>query len=333
MCLHLGAAETLRQCWARVRYASLSYLVTGCILSAAAVAGLLTASVVDPTGQSTVPTEVKLAEEPALKPTPPSEGSSDLPTPAPLAPPAADEPQSRKPAPVTRRPPPSPQAQVPPAPPAKPGANAVIAINDAGITPKVVSIVSGGTVTWVNNGSTVHTATRNPDAAYALDSGGLAAGQAYRLTLFDPGTYRYTSAPDCLNGNHRPTFDCSAATVNVVSGVAVPGTTPVSLQQKALPLSAVVNVTDHGFVPEKVTIKSGGTATWINQGTKVHTATAIGPVRPFDTGGLAQQQHAMATLSSPGTFGYTSAPDCLNGNKSARFHCGGPFSITVVTGT
>ncbi|HEX6511369.1 MAG TPA: hypothetical protein VF157_03655 [Chloroflexota bacterium] len=96
------------------------------------------------------------------------------------------------------------------------------------------------------------------------------------------------------------------------------------------PSAATVSITDQGFMPDRLTIRLGGSVDWINHGSSVHTATAVGPVRPFDTGGLAAQQHASASFTTPGTYAYSSAPDCLNGQHSSRFNCGATFTVTVV---
>ncbi len=98
------------------------------------------------------------------------------------------------------------------------------------------------------------------------------------------------------------------------------------------PTTATVTISDRGFAPDKVAIKVGGSILFVNEGSTVHTATSIGPVRPFDTGGLANRQNARATLVVPGTYAYSSAPDCLNGNHNRQFDCAGQFSVTVIAG-
>ena len=201
-------------------------------------------------------------------------------------------------------------------------------ITDEGIFPKMVSVMAGSTVTWVNQGSEVHTATGGPSAPAKLDSGGLAAGQSYSLALFDPGTYHYTSAPDCLGAAAKPTFDCSGASIRVLPPVVPALTAPTAAAVALLaPPSATVQVTDSGFVPHHVAVKAGGWVTWINQGAAVHTATSTSP--QFDTGGLAPHQSAEIHFQTPGEFSYSSAPDCLNGNRGATFSCTTPFTITV----
>jgi hypothetical protein len=95
------------------------------------------------------------------------------------------------------------------------------------------------------------------------------------------------------------------------------------------PSNVIVYVTDTSFVGPHVSIALGGSVTWVNLGANVHTATAIGPVRPFDSGGLIHGQAVTETFTVPGTYAYTSAPDCLGGNTS-RFSCGDSFTVNVI---
>ncbi len=56
--------------------------------------------------------------------------------------------------------------------------------------PAVVRVRAGGTVTWTNNDSAVHTATGN-----GFDTGRLAGGQSATVTFDTPGTYEYQCTP------------------------------------------------------------------------------------------------------------------------------------------
>jgi plastocyanin len=104
-------------------------------------------------------------------------------------------------------------------------------------------------------------------------------------------------------------------------------TTASAPAEASPPWSVVVYITDNGFVGPHVEIQRGGQVTWVNISRAVHSATAVGPVRPFDTGGLAQGQSNTQQLTVPGTYAYTSAPDCI-GNRSS-FDCDGSFTVTV----
>src|SRR5579862_4357673 len=114
------------------------------------------------------------------------------------------------------------------------------------------------------------------------------------------------------------------------SGVApaIAPTPPPPLASSPPPPNVTVYITDTAFVGPHVTVPVGGSVTWVNLGSNVHTATAIGPIRPFDTGGLIHGQAATESFTVAGTYAYTSAPDCLGGNTS-RFKCGDSFNVTV----
>jgi plastocyanin len=58
--------------------------------------------------------------------------------------------------------------------------------------PSSLTVSSGSTVTWVNNGSTAITVT-SPDGLFDSDS--VAAGGSFSYTFDTPGTYRYFCVP------------------------------------------------------------------------------------------------------------------------------------------
>jgi quinohemoprotein ethanol dehydrogenase len=86
--------------------------------------------------------------------------------------------------------PPAPAAQV--APTAR-SVNSV-KIEDFDFSPGVfgVSVPPGTTITWTNNGPTVHTTTSDNNL---WDSGDLDVGQSFSVTLTDPGVYWYFCRP------------------------------------------------------------------------------------------------------------------------------------------
>lgn len=96
--------------------------------------------------------------------------------------------------------------------------------------------------------------------------------------------------------------------------------------------NASVNITDTGFDPPTVTITVGGTVSWTNTGTKVHTATSERAPVPFDTGGLGNGQAFPINFTVPGTYSYTSATDCTNagGGQGAGFNCGTVGTVIVI---
>lgn len=86
--------------------------------------------------------------------------------------------------------------------------------DDNKFDPDTVTISKGGTVTWQNTSSTVHTATCDaskvankadvslPDGAQPFDSGLIQAGQSWSHTFDVAGTYKYTCIPHETLGMH-----------------------------------------------------------------------------------------------------------------------------------
>ena len=71
----------------------------------------------------------------------------------------------------------------------------------------------------------------------------------------------------------------------------------VSAQQ-----AVTVTMKDFEFEPKTVTIAAGSTVTWVNSGTKKHSATADDG--SFDTGLLTAGQSKAVKFDKPGTFQY-----------------------------
>jgi plastocyanin len=244
-----------------------------------------------------------------------------------------------------------------------PAQAATVTITDSGFTPATVNIGVGGAVTWINKGNNVHTATttNNPNTNQAtqnpapFDSGGLGPGQSFSFAFPQAGIWTYSSYPDCMNNNSTPGFSCATYMVvvgtppSIPPGGGVPAPLPVTVPVgQTVNQNAAVNISDKGFDPPQVTIQVGGSVNFVNQGTTVHTAVSgsirLGPATlmgnsgpvitsvppPFDTGGLAPGQNDAITFPAIGTYVYSSATDCLNGNNNPSFNCSGPYTINVV---
>ncbi|HLG69821.1 MAG TPA: hypothetical protein VK009_05290 [Chloroflexota bacterium] len=245
------------------------------------------------------------------------------------------------------------------------GQNASVTITDSGFNPPQVNIPVGGTVTWTNSGTRVHSATTKPTTPgtpqsptpATFDSGGIGVGQSFSWNFTIPGTYIYASQPDCLNGNVVAGFTCTGYSVVVgspstaVAGAA-PSAAPSPSTQAAAPAgttiqqTATVSITDSGFSPANVAVATGGTGstagnvTFVNNGTKIHTATSTvikltdprSAPQVFTTGGLMPGQSKTFTFIYPGTYQFTSDTDCQNGNTSTTFDCSTPYTITIMPG-
>lgn len=238
--------------------------------------------------------------------------------------------------------------------------NVSVAINDNGFAPAMASIPVGGSITWTNQGTVVHTATATPashgntvSTPAPFDSGGLGPGQNFSWSFPVQGVYVYTSATDCLNGNAAPGFPCTGYTVTVGAPAAntlaspapppVTGTAPVVPAGATVVQNATVTINDTGISPSTVAVTTGatasteGTVTFVNKGNNLHTAVSgsvqmedrRNPPETFDTGGLAPGDSKTFGFIYPGTYSFSSAPDCLNGNNSPGFNCG-PYTLQVI---
>ena len=70
-----------------------------------------------------------------------------------------------------------------------------------------------------------------------------------------------------------------------------------------------VSIVDNSFQPAALTVKSGTSVTWKNNGTTIHTVTngtptggTVGDI--FDSGSLQPGQTFSVTFNSPGTINY-----------------------------
>jgi plastocyanin len=68
--------------------------------------------------------------------------------------------------------------------------------------------------------------------------------------------------------------------------------------------STTVSIEDFKFAPRTVTVNTGDSVTWRNNGEEPHTATGSG----FDTGTLRSGQSGSATFRQAGTFSYKCTP-------------------------
>ena len=115
------------------------------------------------------------------------------------------------------------------------------------------------------------------------------------------------AALSCGGGSKKsqtPTPPPSAATN---TPMVMPTGTPAALTPTLTPSTpqaqqASVQIKDFQFTPSKVTIKVGGTVTWTNEGSSVHTVTADDA--SFDSGQLQKGKTFSRTFDSTGTFSY-----------------------------
>jgi plastocyanin len=214
-------------------------------------------------------------------------------------------------------------------------ASATVTVNERGFIPPNVFIQRGGTVTWTDTGSDSHDIETGSAPTQVLLS--LSPGQSASNRFVQPGVYHYTAGTDCLNNVGKALFLCLDYTVVVLddgtplptpnpspSATPIPATIPV--QQ-----NATIQIADTGFSPVVTAITTGGTATWLNAGMSVHSATSTRAPNPsgFDTGGLAQGQSNVFAFNDAGTYAFTSSTDCLSGQQAPVFSCQPAYLLVV----
>ena len=201
---------------------------------------------------------------------------------------------------------------------AAPAPAATIQIGDSSYAPWSVTVPAGSVVSWVNVGTQVHTATSiSTSGSPAFDTGGLAPGQSQALAFTMPGTFVYSSAPDCLNGNVNQGFNCDGPyTVTVTGGspvvvTAVPDVRPA-------PASLTVYVDDNdGFQPNTLTITAGQTITFVNRGQNTHTAMSDAGIQPaWNTGGIGPGQAVSLNFATPGAYPFHSSTEPIWGHDA-----------------
>ena len=215
----------------------------------------------------------------------------------------------------------APAAAAPAVAPGAPPASVAINISDKTVTPATATVAMGGSVTWTNTGSNVHTATTTGSTPIPFDTGGLGPGQSGTLTFATPGTYTYNSAIDCVNNSNPGGFGCGPYTL-VVSSIPAPAA-PSAPTASGAPLPVVSNTNvvindTQGFVPNTLTIRAGQTVTWTNSGNNVHTASSNAGYTPaFDSGGMGNGQKFSYQFTLPGTYGYHSQTEPVYSTDSA----------------
>ena len=201
--------------------------------------------------------------------------------------------------------------------------NVTVQIGDSTYSDWTVTLPVGGTVTWTNVGTGIHTATTPPPLnATSFDTGGLASGQSNTVTFDTPGVFSYSSATDCLNANANSGFNCAGPYNVVVVGPPADGsvaTKPAAGPGLTLVPNAVkVTIDDAGgFQPNTLTILAGQSITFVNQGQIVHTAVSDQRANPgFDTGGMDPGKSKTINFAVPGMYAFHSSTEPIWGRDA-----------------
>lgn len=175
-------------------------------------------------------------------------------------------------------------------------ADASVDINST-LSPAVLEISPGTTVTWTNSDSEEHR-VRSQTGPEEFDSGNLATGESFSFTFATAGTYTYIDDRDDENPAYHGTVIVST-TIDPSPGD--PGD-PAPPPAPAPPAAGDVTIIDRSFSPTTIEVAAGGSVTWANNDGEEHTVTANDiswDSGIFDTGGTFTR-----TFQTAGSFGY-----------------------------
>lgn len=191
--------------------------------------------------------------------------------------------------------------------------------------PRTVSVAVGGTVRWTNNDTVPHTVTASNSS---FDSGLVARNATFERVFPTAGTYAYVcdfhsnmtgTVVVAANAAAAATVAATAATTVATTKATTtkaataktkvvkkaPANTKVgnTADRTVAPATATVSMKGSKFGPANVTIRVGGTVTWVNDDTAPHTVTASDG--SFDSGLLAAGARYEHTYGAQGSFAYT----------------------------
>ena len=185
-----------------------------------------------------------------------------------------------------------------------------VSVTNSAFTPQVITINTGDTVTWTNNGSTPQTInaqmqSTDPNFFY---SGWLYAGQSWSHTFANAGSFDYKSNTTSITG-----------TV-VVSGGGGGGSTPTNTPTPSGSGggggSGDISITAGGFSPQTLNVTAGTTVTWTNNSGTPQTVNAqLQSTDPnfFYSGWIYDGQSWSHTFANGGSFAYKSNTTSITG--------------------
>ena len=175
----------------------------------------------------------------------------------------------------------------------------VTIVVNGGLTPQVLTVVVGTTVTWQMADGDKHR-IRSVTAPAEFDSGGIDPGGSYSRTFGTVGTITYRDEEHKDSAAYSGTItvvanDPTSPPPTTTPPPATPGpTTPAGPAQ--------VRIANRAFTPASISVATGSTVIWTNNDKDTHTVTSR--TGAFDSGNLGQGATFRQTFASPGTFTY-----------------------------
>lgn len=183
-----------------------------------------------------------------------------------------------------------------------------------GYKPADLTIETGTTVIWTNNGAQEHTVTADNGE---FDSGEMARGDEFRFTFKKAGVFHYHCTPhpwmEAVVRVHEPgkappkdthqEDDDTSGSPGTSSSTSGSGDGPTTHQVAIVEGSST---DDWGYDPSTLGVAVGDTVVWTNTGEIEHTVTADDG--SFDSGNIAPGGTFEYTFTEEGDFAYHCEP-------------------------
>ena len=172
---------------------------------------------------------------------------------------------------------------------------------DGGLSPKVINVQVGTTVTWQLSDADKHR-IRSLSGPVSFDSGGLAAGGSYSFTFNTVGTVNYGDDEnkniDAYMGSVVVSNTPPTTSTTTPPGTTVPGTPSTT----PAPTTVTVRLANRAYSPSSISVFVGDTVQWTNADKDPHTVTERGFA--FDSGTFQPGASWRRTFTTAGTFSY-----------------------------
>ena len=167
-----------------------------------------------------------------------------------------------------------------------------------GLTPQVLTVAVGTTVTWELADSGKHRIRSTTDAL-RFDSGGLDAGSSFSFTFATVGTFTYRDEENKDSDAYLGAI-AVVASEPVGGGGGGGGGGGIPVPPSTGPTT--VGIANRAFSPASISIATGSTVIWRNNDRDPHTVTHNGGT--FDSGSFGTGASYQHTFATAGTFSY-----------------------------